>query len=126
MASALKLPRTVNDIIYSFRDWKLERVKREGGTPTATLFGQKPGQFHLDHHPEHIHYTYENGRIVKTEYETSWAAAHLPYDSVAVYECVEDYLHLERTVLNLSKSYPDLGTHPSDLWWECELCREPW
>jgi len=34
MAYALGFPRDVTDLIYSMRDWCLEKVRREGGTPS--------------------------------------------------------------------------------------------
>ena len=38
MAFALGFPDDVTDLIYSMRDWRLEEVKAEGGTPSSCCF----------------------------------------------------------------------------------------
>jgi len=38
MAYALGFPRDVTDRIYSMRDWRWERVRRNGGTPSRLCF----------------------------------------------------------------------------------------
>ena len=35
MAYALAFPASVTDLIYSYRDWRFEEVRRTNGTPTA-------------------------------------------------------------------------------------------
>ena len=35
MAYALALPKDLTDLLYSMRDWRLEVVRAEGGTPSA-------------------------------------------------------------------------------------------
>ena len=35
MAYALGFPAEVTNLIYSMRDWKLEEVRRKGGTPSC-------------------------------------------------------------------------------------------
>ena len=35
MAYALSLPPSVNDLVYSLRDWRFEKVRKANGTPTA-------------------------------------------------------------------------------------------
>ena len=38
MAYALAFPRDVTDLIYSMRDWRWERVRANGGTPSRLCF----------------------------------------------------------------------------------------
>jgi len=40
MAYALNLPAEVADIVYMCRDWKLEEVQRNGGTPSALAISE--------------------------------------------------------------------------------------
>ena len=37
MAYALAFPASVTDLIYSYRDWRFEEVRRTNGTPTALV-----------------------------------------------------------------------------------------
>jgi hypothetical protein len=38
MAYALGFPRDVTDLIYSMRDWRWEKVRKDGGTPSRLCF----------------------------------------------------------------------------------------
>ena len=40
MAYALGFPKDVTDMLYSMRDWRLEQVRADGGTPVALMLRQ--------------------------------------------------------------------------------------
>ena len=80
-AYALPFPKAVTDNIAAFRDWHLEEVKRNGGTPVARMWKQL-GDMDID--PSHPYFQCEaDGRIIEHVYG-SWLS---PYESLAAYEC---------------------------------------
>ena len=66
MAYALAFPRDVTQTVYSMRDFRLEQVNREGGTPSARAM--KRTYFHRHCPPPTFHM--EDGCIRDT---SAWA-----------------------------------------------------
>ena len=100
MAFALKLPLEVTRMIDTMFDLRLERVLRDGGTPSRLAFSD----FSIEIDPPHPEYTceVEGNEFVITERrrETSDVS---PYPNICVYEVIDPWYHEERQVVDLSQ-----------------------
>ncbi len=96
MAYALGLPSSVARLIYDMRDWRLEEVKRGGGTPSCRALRS----YSIDVDPGHPFYECEDGDVVTTVPSISWTS---PFPNHAVYERATPSYEIERLVINLSE-----------------------
>ena len=110
MAFALKLPVDVTRIIDGMYDLRLERVMREGGTPSCHALDNY--DFEID--PPHPQYTCEaeGSEYVITERRRDLSSIS-PYPSIALYEFISPSYSEERLVVDLRASHGwDAATRP--------------
>ena len=60
MAYALAFPKDVTDLLYSMRDWRLEQVRAEGGTPVARMLH---AHVTIERDPPPATFTFQGGVI---------------------------------------------------------------
>jgi len=106
MAYALKLPSGVTALIYSMRDWRLEQVVREGGTPSRKALRG----YLIDLDPqfrdsaEHLGGNY-------TIHHTVGLSRRSPYPNI-VYYMIDDFHQIVRVSINTSVFYIEECAQP--------------
>ena len=111
MAFALKLPHDVARIVASMHDPLLDRVRTEGGTPSARALEN----FTFVFDPVHPEYTCEKrgGRFIVTK-RTEVLSSTSPFPNIALYERLSDYWQEERVIINTSASHGEYERNPRD------------
>ena len=110
MALALKFPLDVTRIIEGMYDLRLERVVRDGGTPSC----QALDDFDFEFDPPHPEYTCEadGSEYVITERRHDLSKIS-PYPSIALYEFISPSYSEERLVVDLRSFHGwDAATRP--------------
>ena len=111
MAFALKLPHEVARIVASMHDPYLDRVRAEGGTPSARALEN----FNFVFDPVHPEYTCEkkDGKFIVTE-RTEVLTSISPFTNIAVYERLSDYCLEERVIIDTSASHGEYERNRRD------------
>ena len=72
MSYALAFPASVTDLVYSYRDWRFEKVKKTNGTPSALVI--KDLKFIHENELEKME-TVMNGEEVDDEFPKGYVSA---------------------------------------------------
>ena len=124
MAYAFRLPADVTGLIYDMRDWRLEKVRAEGGTPIARLMrSDQAPSVSIWRTPPPPTYVMENG-VPRDEW--AWTRPFVEAGGVGSH-----WIHIRDepfpcltygNAINPTRCYTDLARPAADLWWQCEPC----
>ena len=119
-----RLPTDVTGLIYDMRDWRLEKVRAEGGTPIARMMRSTEAPcWSIRCNPPPPTYVMESGvpRDV-------WDWTRSPFVGelgwvpwISIQDMPIPGLTYASDI-DPTRCYTDLARPAADLWWQCEPC----